>query len=939
MKFIEIKKASQNNLKDIDLKIPLESFTVICGLSGSGKSSLAFETLYAEGQRRYLENLSNYIKQYITQQKHPQVESITNLPPALALEQKNTVRSSRSTVATLSGLSDHLRLVFENLAQPFCPEHKIPLESFTPSTAAIHILKHGLGERGYLLVPVKIARIKNSKVFLKELHKAAFSRLLFPKDNSLVKGKIKSIEEIKALPKTDFFILVDRLVIDEKQKGRLVDSLTQAMQIARFFETESLAFEQELIFVNLEGKAMHFSRKTRCPKCAFEMNSKITHALFSFNSPLGACKQCQGYGSILKIDEKKIIPNSKLSIRQGAIKPLSTNVSLKFRKQVKEFCLANKISLDKPWCDLTPSEQTKVWDCPKGIKDYFKYLEGRRHKMYVRIFMARYRSHVLCESCKGTKLNKEVQHIFLHKKNYIDYMNMTLKEVKDQFDNLEFSQQEIGKCQESIEALKNNINYLNAVGLSYLSLNRSISTLSGGELQRLNLSNQLGLRLSQVLYVLDEPTVGLHPRDTHRMIELLKDLKDLGNTIVVVEHDPDVIESSDYIVEMGPYSGKRGGEVLWSGFSSDFLSQKDSKTVSYLTRKSLILKTPRPVNKSSYKYALSIKKASGHNLKNVDLFVPLNRLVVVTGVSGSGKSSLIAETLYPALNKAIHYDDTVEILKHKELLGAEFLKDVVLMDQTDIRGNRRSFVVSYFKCYDAIRSNFADTSQAKKGSLGPSHFSLNVEGGRCPSCKGLGYQEIDMVFMDPIEVVCEDCNGEKFKKEVLDIKYKDKNICEVLDLTLDEAIDFFRMETKLLKVFMALKEVGLSYLTLGQNLASLSGGEKQRLKLAKEILNADQEKTLYILDEPTKGLHFEEIALLVKVLNKLVDSGASVLVVEHNLEIIKEADYIIDVGPEAGQLGGKIVAEGHLEKLLKSKKSHTAKYLKKYLEKYNPSKF
>ena len=934
MRYIEIKKASQNNLKNIDLKIPLESLTVVCGLSGSGKSSLAFETLYAEGQRRYLENLSNYIKQYIVQQKHPKVESITHIPPALALEQKNNVRSSRSTVATLSGLSDHLRLIFENLAQPFCPEHNKALQSFSPSTAADYLLKHHLDSRGYLIVPVVSKRIKDSKTFLKELHHSGFSRLLVPQGKTLSKGKIKSLEEIKKLPTEDFYILVDRLVINQKEKTRLADSLNQSFQISKLFSEEFFAIKEQSLFVSLEGTPSYFSKKQACPECFFQMNSKINHALFSFNSPLGACKNCQGYGSILEMDIKKIIPNPKMSLKQGAIKPLSTASSYKYRKQLKEYCAKVKIPWDKAWDQLTQKQQQQVWESPKGLKAYFKYLEGRRHKMHVRVLLSRFRSHFLCKNCNGTRLNKDVQQIFLNGKTYIDYLKMTLGEIKKHFDQIPFSKEQIAKCQESIEAFKNNINYLNAVGLSYLTLDRAINTLSGGEFQRLNLANQLGLRLSQVLYVLDEPTVGLHPRDTKQIINLLKDLKDLGNTIVVVEHDPDMIESSDYIVEMGPHSGRHGGKVVWSGLKSKFLSADKSNTASYLNRKSLILKEPREVKKDNHKYALFLEKASGHNLKNVNLFIPLNRLVVVTGVSGSGKSSLISETLYPALSKALHYNHSIESLPYRKLSGDEFLNDVVLMNQSDIQGNRRSFIASYFKCYDTIRLLFANTKLAQKESLKSSHFSLNVEGGRCPSCVGLGYQEIDMVFMDPIQVVCEDCDGKKFKKEILDIKYEGKNIYELMNLTIEESSEFFKMEPKLLKVFMALKSVGLSYLTLGQSISSLSGGEKQRLKLAKEILNADQEKTLYILDEPTKGLHFEEIGLLMKVLNKLIESGASVLVIEHNLEVIKEADYIIDVGPEAGEFGGKIIAEGNVKKIIKNRKSHTAEFLKQYLSKY-----
>ncbi len=940
MRCIEIKKASQNNLKGIDVDIPLESFTVICGLSGSGKSSLAFETLYAEGQRRYLQNLSNYIKQYIIQQKQPEVESITNLPPALALEQKNNVRSSRSTVASLSGLADHLRLIFEKLSVAFCPEHKIPLESFSPSSAANYLIKNFSGERAFLLLPVTTKSILNPKDFLKVLHKVGFSRILLPKKSQITKGQIKEVIDLKKIPASDFFILIDRISVEQKEKSRLVDSLSQAFQINRFFQTETQALGDKVLFTSLTGEQKWFSKKKRCRECSFELSVPITSPLFSFNSPLGACTKCQGYGYTLKIDEKKVIPHPKLSIKQGAVKPLTTPSSYRWRKALKKYCLSNKI-YEKPWCDLSLRQRQKLWKGEKdfkGIEDYFKYLGRKRHKMHVRILLSRYRSPFFCEDCKGTRLRKEVQNIFLHKKKYTDYMKMTLGDLKNLFDETSFSSTQINKCKDALEALKNNLNYLNSVGLSYLNLDRPISTLSGGELQRLNLSNQLGLRLSQVLYVLDEPTVGLHPRDTHRMIELLKELKSLGNTIVVVEHDQDVIENSDHIIEMGPESGQRGGEILWTGLKEDFLSSEKSNTVSYLKRNSMLLRTFRPIDKKSYKYSLVLKKAEGHNLKKVNLFIPLNRFVVVTGVSGSGKSSLISETLYPILENQIN-GGSLESLKYESLSGSHFLKNVILMNQSEVGRTSRSSIISYLKSYDIIRKLFAGTPLSKKQGFKASHFSLNVEGGRCPSCKGLAYQEIDMVFMDPIKVPCEDCKGKKFQKEILKIQYKEKNIFQILNLTVEEGFHFFRSEASLLRTFSALREVGLSYVTLGQNTASLSGGERQRLKLAKELLNSQQEKTLYILDEPTKGLHFREIDLLLKVLNRLVESGGSVLVIEHNLEIIKEADYVIDIGPEAGEKGGKLVAEGSPLELLSFKKSHTAFYLKEYLSKHSQKNF
>lgn len=931
MKWIEIKKASQNNLKHIDVKIPLGSFTVICGLSGSGKSSLAFETLYAEGQRRYLQNLSHYIRQYILQQKQPEVESIKNLPPALALEQRNNVRSSRATVASTSGLSDHLRLIFEKLGSPFCPEHQVPLLSFSPSSACQYLLKEFLGERAYLLVPVQGHKIKDSKAFLKTLYSSGYSRLLFPSNKDFIKGKIINIEACKTLKKSLFFILVDRFGIEKETVGRLTDSLKQAFQVSQFFPKEFQAFQKEILVATLKGDKRWFSSEAQCPHCSFSFSAPLTSALFNFNSPLGACKNCEGYGYTLGIDENKVIPNPKLSLKEGAIKPFTMDSAYSWRKYLKNFCAENKISYQTPWCDLSLRDRKKIWNYKKGIHSYFKALKERTHKMYIRILLARYRSHFLCEVCKGSRLCKEVDSVFLHQKTYNDYMKMTLKEIQKEFASISFSQVEIQKCKEAIEALNNNLTYLNSVGLAYLHLNRPINTLSGGEFQRLNLSNQLGLRLSQVLYVLDEPTVGLHPRDTQRIIELLKELKNLGNTIVVVEHDKDMITHSDYVIELGPESGRRGGQVLWAGKQSQLLDAQNSNTTPYLKKQVLLLKDARPIQKDTYKYKLLLQKAEGHNLKKINLFIPLNRLVVVTGVSGSGKSSLISETLYPALKKEIH-GDRIKGLKYEKLKGAEHLNNVVFMDQSDIGRTSRSFIISYLKSYDIIRNLFAQAELSRRRQFKPSHFSLNVEGGRCPSCKGRAYQEIEMVFMDSLQVPCEDCEGKKFTKEVLEVCYQDKNIFEVLNMTVEEGFSFFKSEASLLRTFFVLKEVGLAYLTLGQNIASLSGGERQRLKLAKELLNSDHEKTLYILDEPTKGLHFKEVDLLLNVLNKIVETGGSVLVIEHNLEVIKEADYIVDIGPEAGREGGRLVAEGTPFQLLKNKKSHTAHHLNMYLK-------
>ena len=931
MRYIKVRGARQNNLKNIDVDIPLGSFTVICGLSGSGKSSLAFETLYAEGQKRYLENTSNYIKQYIDRQAKPDVDMIENLPPALALEQKNTVRSSRSTVATLSGLSDYLRLVFEKLGRVVCPRHNTPLESFSPSSAGNFLIKYFAGERAYLLSPVP-AGVSHPKDLLMKMRKEGFTRILLLSREDLTAPRIQRLEELKTLPAEDFFILVDRLVIGKEERDRLTDSLRQTFQISSLFGEFALGKSTAVLTVS--GRLRWFSREKQCPICRYQFPFSLKAPLFSWNSPLGACQKCEGHGYTLVLDEKKVIPDPRLSLLQGAIRPFDVPSGIKWRRDLLHYCRIHRINIYMPWCDLSARERQLIWKGDpsfEGVEGFFRNLEYSKYKMHIRVFISRFRSPQICPECGGGRLKKEVSFVHFRGKPFPDYMKMTLEQIQKVFEAPP-TDTERKKCAEPLESLRKNLKYLNSVGLSYLTLSRPVNTLSGGEFQRLNLSNQLGMALSQVLYVLDEPTVGLHPKDTGRMIEILKDLKDMGNTIVVVEHDPDVIENGNFIIEMGPSAGTRGGEVLWSGARSRFVASKASNTVPYLKRKKIPVRAGRRTNMSSYKYMLSLKDCSGHNLRNVDLKLPLNRFVAVTGVSGSGKSSLIRDTLYPAVQAHLK-KEAFSSLPFGGLSGGDFLKDIVLMDQSDMGGAGRSSPVSYLKVFDFVRQTFADTPEARRAGLIPYHFSLNVEGGgRCPACKGIGFQEIDMVFMDPVTVVCEECHGKKFQKDILDVKYKGKNIFEVLNLTINEAVDFFKPQAQLLRAFFILKEVGLSYLHLGQDTRSLSGGERQRLKMARELLNSSQEKTLYILDEPTKGLHFREIELLLKILHRLTDSGGTVVVIEHNLEVIKEADYIIDIGPLAGRRGGRIVAQGSLSSFLKNKKSHTAQYLNRYLK-------
>lgn len=936
MKFIEIKNSSQNNLKNVSVKIPLGKLTVVCGLSGSGKSSLAFETLYAEGQRRYLENLSNYVKQYVSRQAKPQVEEIKNLPPALALEQKNNVRSSRSLVSTTSGLADHLRLLFAKLGTPLCEKHKVPLKGFSPIQAAVFLIEKFSGEKAFVASPVNRENIDSESDFLKFLRQKGFSRLLIPEREKLTFSslKIQQVDELKKLPKKDFFILMDRLIIDKEDKNRLTDSFEQAFKMPSLLNDS--VFPGGAVAVCGSGEIRWFSRERKCPHCQYYFSLPLTASLFSFNSPLGACSACKGSGFRLETDKKKVIPNPKYSLEKGAVFPFTMPSAWSWDEKLMNFCKRNSIPRDKPWCNLDLQQRQWIWDGHgswPGIEGYFKSLEEKKYKMHIRVLLSRFRSFVTCSECQSARLRKEAQLVFLKNKSFKDYMDMSLEEIERFFQKRPFSKEDTETCKEAIERLYQKIKSLNSLGLSYLTLNRPVNTLSGGEFQRLNLSNQLGMGFSQMLYVLDEPTVGLHPRDTHRMMEALEKLKGLGNTLVVVEHDQDIIENGEFIIEMGPGAGHKGGKVLWSGELSKFKKASHSNTSKWITGRIKTKKPPhRPIDKKTHKFILSLKGCSGHNLKNVHLSLPLNRLVVVTGVSGSGKSSLIRETLYPALLMKLKKEKT-QALKYSSIKGHDFLKDVLLLSQADIKQSLRSSVVSYIGIYSLIRFLFAAEPLAVKRNLSSSHFSTNVDRGRCPACKGLGFQEIDMVFMDPLSLICEECHGKRFQNSVLEIKHKGKNIFETLNLTVEEASDFFKSQGALLRGLSALKEVGLSYLVLGQSLSSLSGGERQRLKLARELLDSTKAQTLYILDEPTKGLHFQEIHSLLKILQRLVDTGGSVLVVEHNLEVIKEADYIIDIGPEGGEAGGEIVAEGPFNLFLKSgARSHTASYLARHIK-------
>lgn len=1020
-KTIHLWGVKQNNLKDIEVEIPLGSFTVVCGPSGSGKSSLAFQTLYAEGQRRYIESLSSYARQFLGKAPKPELEGISNIPPAIAIEQKNAVKTSRSTVGTTTEIVDYLRLLFEKIGAPTCPSYKFTIDKDSPTDATRKTIKALEGKRGYVLSPVFETGLRGSEripsdTLLKMMLQEGFMRILIPHGarmpspkGATAKGKTKAeskkkksskrlampdsapggatsdgaaddaggpaagdetvgdgrsvlnatasiglpncrpVEVLKeigtvyeinptdkatVLPASDFYIVIDRVGFKADDEGRIADSITQAYAATLKFNFGLDA--GRAVVITTEGQKLSFSEDRSCTQCGFTF-PEPSAALFSFNSPIGACPTCNGFGNTLLLDEAKVIPNPGLSISEGAVAPFWMPSSAYDKKQLLAFCKKANIDTKTPWNRLPQTQREKVWngdDKFYGVIGFFDYLETKKYKMHVRVFLSRYKSPQPCNVCKGSRLKPETQLFLVGGQPITKLSAMTLGELFKFINGLTLTETQEELAGEVFRQLRSRLKFLNDVGVEYLTLDRATRTLSGGEYQRLNLAKQLGMGLSQTLYVLDEPTVGLHPRDNDRLIGILKQLNELGNTLVVVEHDHDVIANSTDVIEMGPGSGHLGGTVIYSGETEDFYSAKNSITAPYLREDSPLKKLDLRTRKtaiSEHKYAIELKGARGHNLKNVDVKFPLNRLVTVTGVSGSGKSTLVSQTLYPIVAQHLR----VEYLLGQpfdDIKGLDQLRGVLFIDQSPIGKTARSNPVTYLKIFDGIRTVMAALPESKLRGYTAGTFSLNVDGGRCPVCKGLGVEVVDMMFMDDVSLVCDACDGRKYRREILEVKYKDKNIDQILNMTVDEALEFFVAYPNIRKPLIFLREVGLGYVRLGQSASTLSGGESQRLKIAREFVGTQQKNTLYILDEPTTGLHFREIEMLMRVLHKLVEAGGSVILIEHNLDVIRSSDWIIDLGPDAGAAGGEIVAQGTPQELMKSPKSLTGQYLRKYLE-------
>ena len=981
-RFIEMWGIKQNNLKNIDVNIPIGSFTVVCGPSGSGKSSLAFETLYAEGQRRYIESLSNYARQFLGKAPKPDIEGIKNIPPAIAIEQKNSVKTSRSTVGTTTEVIDYIRLLFEKIGQTQCPTYGFNIERESVTDATRKTLDAFNGMRGYVMAPVyKDRRVATGIKLLQLMAQEGFLRIYVPSGakferaipekaskkkasrkavenpEPLANGSLPSVgfppcrppeskrevgkivdvkvgtKDASQLPSDDFYIVIDRMAFSRDDEGRLADSLNQAYQASLKFNGEIGGGRSTVLTV--DGQELCFSEENSCSVCGF-IFPQVTSQLFSFNNPVGACSSCNGFGNILTIDEAKVIPNPNLSIAEGALHPFNMPSASSDRKLLLGHCKKEKIDVNTPWNKLPKAQRDVIWNGDEkffGVVGLFEYLETKKYKMHVRVFLSRYKSPFTCPTCKGSRLKPESSYVKIAGHTIHEFSGMTIGKLHKTFTELKLSDAQEEVATDILMQIRSRLRFLNDVGVEYLTMDRPTKTLSGGEYQRLNLAKQLGMGLSQTLYVLDEPTVGLHPRDNDRLIGILKALNELGNTLVVVEHDHDVIASSSHVIEMGPGSGHLGGDVIYKGDTADFYDAKNSITAPYLrgNRVNTQNVVHRPVDIDTYKYVIEVKGASGHNLKHMDVKFPLNRLVTVTGVSGSGKSTLVSRTLYPAIAQALRVE-YVQGQPYDKINGMDYIKNVLFIDQSPIGKTARSNPVTYLKIYDAIRTILASTPESKLRGYNSGTFSLNVDGGRCPVCKGLGYEVIDMMFMDDVMLTCDACDGKKFRAEVLEVTYKDKNINEILNLTVSEAMEFFVAYPNIRKPLSFLKEVGLEYIRLGQSASTLSGGESQRLKIAREFIATQQKATLYILDEPTTGLHFREVDMLMKVLSKLVDAGGSVILIEHNLDVIKASDYVIDIGPDAGAAGGEIVAQGTPEDIMKNTRSLTGRYLKSGLK-------
>jgi len=943
---LRVRGARVHNLKNISFDIPHNAITLVTGVSGSGKSSLAFDTIYAEGQRRYIESLSAYARQFLERIEKPDVDEITGIAPAIAIKQKNSTRNPRSTVATATEIYDYLRLLYARAGRTFCTNCGHEVRKDTMDEIAARVLALPQGRRFYVLYPLEIAAppanttrratTKKSakvspeavRVALAGLQRRGFQRLYQA-------GRMHEFSSPETLLDIDFaqpvYVVVDRLAIGDDMRSRLIDSVEICYREGR--GEAILEFVPET--AGAAPERMVFNERFECKTCG-TVYQEPEPRLFSFNSPYGACPRCQGFGNTVDFDINLVIPDRGKSLNEGAIQPWTTPRYHVLLNELKKFARAKNIPTDVPFRNLTVEQQDLVIEGePKsgyhGINGFFKWLERKKYKLHVRVFLSRYRGYAICPDCHGTRLRSEARAVRLSGKSITEVCAMTVTEARKFVDNLELSAEQTAIAEKILEEIRQRLRFLDEVGLDYLSLDRLASTLSGGEAQRIQLATSLGSRLVGALYVLDEPSIGLHPRDTHRLIGILKSLRDLGNTILVVEHDPDAIDAADYVIDLGPGAGENGGKLLYAGPRSELLQSRESLTARYLNGE-LRIPVPQMRHKPAGRF-LRIFGARAHNLQNIDLMIPLGLLVAVTGVSGSGKSTIVHDVLYKTLEARRTGGTFKELCDRIE--GDHLLQGVVLVDQSPIGRTPRSNPSTYLKAFDAIRELFAATPDAKKRGYAPGHFSFNIPGGRCEACQGEGIVTVEMQFLADVELICEECRGTRFKSGVLEVRFREKNVHEVLQLTVREALVFFAGVPKVTSKLRILEEVGLGYLRLGQSATTLSGGEAQRLKLAAHLTTQANEGVLYIFDEPTTGLHFDDIQKLLTAFRKLIDGGASILVIEHNLDIIKSADWIIDLGPEGGEQGGRVVATGTPEQVARNARSHTGKFLARVLNNNN----
>lgn len=913
-KEILIKGAKLHNLKNITVGIPRNKLVVITGLSGSGKSSLAFDTLYAEGQRRYVESLSSYARQFLGKLDKPKVDNIVGIAPAIAIQQKVNTSNPRSTVGTSTEVYDYLKLLFARIGKTYSPISGQEVKKHTVTDVVDAVMRYPEGTKLLLLAPVSIPKDRTVEQVLKLLLQQGYARILY-------KEEIIRIEEDN-LPKNldNFQLVVDRVIVrhDEDFQHRLADAVDTA-----FFEGKGECYIQEMNGV----VQIHFSNRFELDGITFlEPN---VH-LFSFNNPYGACPKCDGYGDTIGLDEDLIVPNTGLSVYENAIYPWRGETMSWFRDQLVNNAYKFDFPIHKPWFELTDKQKQLVWDGNKyftGLTDFFKELEEKSYKIQNRVLLARYRGKTRCHECHGKRLRKEANYVKIAGKSISDLVELPIEELQIFFKELKLTDYEQEVAKRLLLEINNRLQFLTDVGLGYLTLNRKSNTLSGGESQRINLATSLGSSLVGSMYILDEPSIGLHPRDTERLISVLKSLRDLGNTVIVVEHDEDIMKAADYIIDIGPEAGTHGGEVVATGTYNELL-KANTLTGKYLSGR-LTIEVPKKRRTSPH--YITLVGCRENNLKNIDVTFPLDMLTVITGVSGSGKSTLVKKLLYPAIQKELDLGGE-KIGQFTKIEGKyKHLQSVEFVDQNPIGKSTRSNPITYIKAYDDIRALFANQKLAKIRNFQSKHFSFNVDGGRCEVCKGEGEVTIEMQFMADVHLTCEACGGKRFKKEVLEVMYEGKNIDDLLNTTIDDAVAFFQKhkQTKIAEKLKPLQDVGLGYVTLGQSSSTLSGGEAQRIKLASFLSKSDsKEKVLFIFDEPTTGLHFHDIRKLLDSLQALIEKGHSVIIIEHNVEMIKSADYVIDLGLEGGAKGGNLIATGTPEEIAKNKKSYTGKYLK-----------